>query len=133
MIEVKLSIVVPHDLQYVIVEDPLPGGRGGDGHQPAHHQPDRRRAADTQEKRRRLAVVKDWWWTPTHTELRDEKVALFATELAPGTYEFTYQIRASLPGKFLTLPPTAYADVLPGGVGTRRRERVHDQRVNSQP
>jgi uncharacterized protein YfaS (alpha-2-macroglobulin family) len=33
---------------------------------------------------------------------------LFAAELAPGSYEFRYQIRASLPGQFRLLPPTAY-------------------------
>ena len=38
---------------------------------------------------------------------------LFETHLAPGTYEFTYQIRASLPGEFLTLPPTAYQMYFP--------------------
>ena len=58
------------------------------------------------------AAAKDWrwnnWWTPTHVDLRDEKTALFATWLEPGSYEFRYQIRASLPGEFLTLPPTAY-------------------------
>ncbi|MCP6756481.1 hypothetical protein NL533_33140, partial [Klebsiella pneumoniae] len=48
-----------------------------------------------------------WWWTPTHVDLRDEKVAMFATTLDPGTYEFTYSIRASLPGAFLVLPVTA--------------------------
>ena len=32
---------------------------------------------------------------------------LFETALDPGTYEFSYQIRASLPGEYLTLPPTA--------------------------
>ena len=31
----------------------------------------------------------------------------FETALDPGTYEFSYQIRASLPGEYLTLPPTA--------------------------
>jgi uncharacterized protein YfaS (alpha-2-macroglobulin family) len=55
----------------------------------------------------------DWWWQPTHTELRDEKVAMFSTWLGPGSYEFTYQIRASLPGKFQTLPPTAYQMYFP--------------------
>ena len=47
------------------------------------------------------------WWSPTHVDLRDEKTVLFATALAPGSYEFRYQIRASLPGRFRLLPPTA--------------------------
>ena len=54
-----------------------------------------------------------WWWTPTHVDLRDEKAVMFATELQPGTYEFKYTIRASLPGTFLTLPVTAYQMYFP--------------------
>ena len=38
---------------------------------------------------------------------------MFATSLEPGTYEFTYSIRASLPGTFLTLPVTAYQMYFP--------------------
>jgi hypothetical protein len=38
---------------------------------------------------------------------------MFANELNPGSYQFKYQIRASLPGSFLTLPPTAYQMYFP--------------------
>ena len=38
---------------------------------------------------------------------------MFAAALEPGTYEFTYAIRASLPGTFLTLPVTAYQMYFP--------------------
>jgi alpha-2-macroglobulin len=47
-----------------------------------------------------------WWWF-THSELRDEKVALFATNLPAGTYEYTYQIRAGVDGTFNVLPAHA--------------------------
>ena len=40
-------------------------------------------------------------------ELRDEKAALFATYLPRGTYEYTYSIRASLPGEFRVIPTHA--------------------------
>ena len=50
---------------------------------------------------------------PTHTELRDKKVALFATWLPRGTYQYTYQMRASVPGRFLTLPAIAYQMYFP--------------------
>ncbi|GAB4515507.1 MAG: hypothetical protein Kow0047_27420 [Anaerolineae bacterium] len=52
-------------------------------------------------------------WIPTHTELRDEKVVLFATWLSRGTYRYTYQMRASLPGRYLVLPATAYEMYFP--------------------
>ena len=37
---------------------------------------------------------------------------LFATSLAPGTYEFTYQLRVATPGQFL-MPVTAYEMYFP--------------------
>jgi hypothetical protein len=41
------------------------------------------------------------------------KVALFAQYLPRGTYEYTYLMRASVPGEFLTMPSTAYEMYFP--------------------
>jgi hypothetical protein len=112
VIDVKLTVVVPNSMYYFIVEDPLPAGA---------------EALDTSLKTTSKTVegpkveqtdvsaapYPKWSWTPDHVELRDEKAVLFQTALDPGTYEFTYQIRASLPGEFLTLPPTAYQMYFP--------------------
>ena len=106
VLDVKLTVVVPNSLYYVVVEDPLPAGV---------------EALDVSLKTTSKTVEgpkveeenegynpwADWGWQPTHVELRDEKAVLFETALDPGTYEFSYQIRASLPGEYLTLPPTA--------------------------
>ncbi len=48
----------------------------------------------------------DWWryWLPTHTDIRDEKVTLFADYLPSGTYEYTFLVRAGLPGEYRVLP-----------------------------
>ena len=115
VISVKLNIVVPHSLYYVVVEDPLPAGTeavdtsllttSGLAQGPQMQK--------TPDQSAKSPSSWDWWWTPTHTELRDEKVAMFATSLAPGAYQFTYQIRASVPGQFLTLPPTGYEMYFP--------------------
>jgi alpha-2-macroglobulin len=112
VIEVILNIVAPNSLHYVVVEDSLPAGT---------------EALDTSLRTTSITAQGpsleqnatgarsgwSWWWTPTHTDLRDEKVVLFATDLNPGSYQFKYQIRASLPGSFLTLPPTAYQMYFP--------------------
>jgi hypothetical protein len=45
--------------------------------------------------------------------MRDEKVVLFATYLPKGTYEYTYLMRASVPGEFLTMPALAYEMYFP--------------------
>jgi len=53
-----------------------------------------------------------WWWF-SHTEMRDEKVVLFANYLPRGTYEYTYLMRASVPGEFLVIPTLAYQMYFP--------------------
>ncbi len=108
VVEVKLTLIAPNDLHYVIVEDPLPAGAEAIdtslattsvvGEQPEISRTDRR---------------SPWggrgygWWYFSHAELRDEKAVLFATFLPRGTYEYTYQIRASLPGEFRVIPTHA--------------------------
>jgi len=106
---VKLTMIAPNDLHFLVLEDPLPAGC---------------EAIDTSLKTSRSITTQpafaqvdqpegpyDWWWRrywPSHTELRDEKTALFATYLPKGTYEYTYQLRCSTAGEFKVLPTTAY-------------------------
>ncbi len=108
VIRVKLTIIAPNDLHYLVVEDPLPAGC---------------EALDTSLKTTSAAYQgpeltrqdgrPPYWWYFTQTELRDEKVALFATYLGKGTYEYSYLIRASVPGRFLTMPSHAYEMYFP--------------------
>jgi hypothetical protein len=110
VLEVVVDIIAPDTLHYVVVEDPLPAGL---------------EALDTSLKTTSVAVAgpemeaqeaegrPGWWWTPTDVDLRDEKTALFATTMEPGSYRFTYQARATVPGEFLTLPPTGYQMYFP--------------------
>jgi alpha-2-macroglobulin len=109
VLQVKLSIVAPNDLYYVVVEDPLPAGT---------------EAIDTSLKTTsqvgqapKLSRVNPddpfggydgwgWWWF-SQTEMRDEKVVLFATRLPKGAYEYTYMLRAGLAGEFKVMPSVA--------------------------
>jgi len=112
-IQVKLTIIAPHDLHYVVIEDPFPAGAEG---------------VDTSLKTTSLTEESpeinrtdrnspwggSWgWWYFRHTELRDEKAVLFATYLPRGTYEYTYLIRASLPGEYHAIPTHAYEMYFP--------------------
>jgi len=113
VLNVTVSIVVPHALHYLIVEDPLPAGAEAIDvslrtTSVTAQGPDVERAEE-----RKADYWRYGWWSPTHVELRDEKAVLFATWLAPGAYEFNYQVRAALPGRFLTLPTTAYEMYFP--------------------
>jgi len=108
VIQVKLTIIAPNDLHYLVVEDPLPAGcealdtslktTSATYQSPGLIQQDSRRP---------------YWWYFCESELHDEKVALFATYLSKGTYEYTYLIQASLAGRFLTMPAHAYEMYFP--------------------
>jgi uncharacterized protein YfaS (alpha-2-macroglobulin family) len=113
VIQVKLTLIAPNDLHYVVVEDPFPAGAEGVdqslkttsvvGETPELTRTDRRDP---------WGGGYGWWWF-SHTELRDEKAVLFATYLPRGTYEYTYLIRASLPGEYSVIPTQAYQMYFP--------------------
>jgi uncharacterized protein YfaS (alpha-2-macroglobulin family) len=103
VIRVDLTIIAPHDLYYVVVEDPLPAGA---------------EAIDTGLATTSLLAMdptlnrqdsRYWWWWRwySRSELRDEKVVLFADFLPKGTYEYSYTMRATLPGDYHVIPTLA--------------------------
>ncbi|MGD8518461.1 MAG: MG2 domain-containing protein [Anaerolineae bacterium] len=111
LIKVKLTIIAPTDLHYVVVEDPLPAGFEGvdlslKTTSVVGEQPSLRNVTVQEETDWYRWYGWGWWWF-SHSEMRDEKVSLFAHYLPRGTYEYTYLMRAGLPGRFLVMPATA--------------------------
>jgi uncharacterized protein YfaS (alpha-2-macroglobulin family) len=114
LVRVRLTVVVPASVHYIVVDDPLPAGLEAidstiltDTAVPASYT-----KTDYEER--------GWgWWYFTHTELQDEKVVLSADYLPAGTYVFTYLARASTAGTFKVIPPTASEFYFPdvGGRG----------------
>ncbi len=121
VIQVKLTLIAPTDLNYVVVESPLPAGfEGVDvslkttsviGMQPTlvNHN-----VAEENGWLRRYGW--GWWWF-SHSELRDEKVTLFAAYLPRGTYEYTYLMRAGVAGEYHVMPAVAYQMYFPDVFG----------------
>ncbi len=112
-VRVKLTIIAPHDLHYVVVEDPFPAGAEG-----VDASLKTTSIADESAELLRTDQSNPWgggwgWWWFRHTELRDEKAVLFATYLPRGTYEYTYLIRASTPGEYRAIPTHAYEMYFP--------------------
>jgi uncharacterized protein YfaS (alpha-2-macroglobulin family) len=119
LVRVRLTVVVPQSVHYLLVEDPLPAGL---------------EAVDTSLKTSPQGYVpeaQDWqrmdglgwgWWHFNHVELRDEKVVLSADYLPAGSYTYTYLARASTVGTFQVIPPTAqefyFPDVYGRGEGS---------------
>jgi uncharacterized protein YfaS (alpha-2-macroglobulin family) len=109
VVQVKLTVIAPHDLYYVVVEDPLPAGAEAIDTSLAttsrlEQEPGLYRETDDES----WYGFYYWWWSwYSRSEMRDDKVVLFADYLPAGTYEYTYTFRATQPGEYQVIPTTA--------------------------
>ena len=88
LIRVRLTVELPEDMWYVIVEDPLPAG------------------TEAVNGTLNTAAIGEgggrYYWS--HPDLRDEKAVFFTTHLWEGVHEYTYLIRATTAGSFRAMP-----------------------------
>jgi hypothetical protein len=110
LIEVRVTIIAPTDLHYVVIEDPIPAGTEAvnpnlNTEQQIGTQP----AFDLADP---LSQGWGWWWF-SNIEFRDEQVRLYATYLPAGTYEFKYSLRAGLAGTYNVIPTQGYEFYFP--------------------
>ncbi len=114
LVKVRLTMVVPESVHYIMIEDPLPAG---------FETLDASLATDTSVPSAYTSQDyedRGWgWWYFNHIELHDEKVVLSSDYLPAGTYVFTYLARASTAGVFKVIPTTASEFYFPdvGGRG----------------
>lgn len=102
IISVTVTIVAPTDLYHVMVETPIPAGVEPVDPNLAATSPDFYGPPELTP----INPVQGGWgvWTPSFTDYRDDQVTLFATYLPAGAYEYTFLVRAALPGEFRVLP-----------------------------
>ena len=114
-IQVRLTIIAPHDLYYVVVEDPFPAGcEAIDTTLATTSLTDLEPGLYRQSERGGWPRFYWWWWRwYTRSELRDEKLALFANYLPAGTYTYQYTLRATVPGEYHVLPTSAHEFYFP--------------------
>jgi uncharacterized protein YfaS (alpha-2-macroglobulin family) len=112
VLTVRLTITLPQDIYYFVLEDPIPAGTEGVDTS----------LLTTSRQVEGPQLAREWerdpfwywgWWWFDHTEMRDEQVNLYADFLSAGTYVYTYQVRASIAGEFQTMPSYAYAFYFP--------------------
>jgi uncharacterized protein YfaS (alpha-2-macroglobulin family) len=105
---VRVTLVAPRPLHYLLLEVPLPAGF---------------EAVDTSLLTTSAAAAgpqleevtedeapwwrRGWWSYWSASQLRDERVALFAERLGRGTYEYSFLMRASVAGQFNVVPARA--------------------------
>ena len=100
LVQVRLTLNVPTLLRYFALEDMLPAGL-----EPLNASLKTTSVAAAEPN---LDGGDNYWWIFERSEIRDNRVALFAEELPSGTYTYTYLARAVIPGSFQTLPATGY-------------------------
>ncbi len=93
-IRVRLTLNVPRDMAYVLIEDPFPAGC----------EVSERGDADE---------VTDWnyWWSSL--DVRDDRIAFFARTLSAGQHVIEYNLRAQTPGTYRALPTLLQAMYAP--------------------
>ncbi len=105
---VRVTLIVPSDQYYILVEDPYPAGmepidtslKTSEGPPADFSTADPLRAG--------------WgWWRFSRSELRDDRLLLFADFLPAGTYQYTYQVEVVHPGEYRVLPTRAWALYFP--------------------
>lgn len=119
LVKVRLTVVAPTDLHYVVVEDFLPAGL-----EPV----DASLRTTSQEVRERLELEQRlladanhktyrWWSYPTsyfsHVDMRDNRVVLFATYLPQGVHQYVYFLQATTSGEYNVLPARGYEMYFP--------------------
>ncbi len=131
-VKVNLSVVVRDRANYVVVDDPLPAGfeglnprfvtsgvSGGSG-SVDYGRPGPVGISGLRGRRR-------WWypwWTFDHSDLRDDRMLLFADHLPAGVYTYSYTARATTIGEFHLPPIKAEAMYEPERFGHSSSSRV---------
>lgn len=120
MVQVRLRIVAPNTLRYLVIEDFFPAG--AEAINPNLATSPQRGATPRGE--RIDARRQGWgWWCFDQVEFCDEKAGIYASYLPRGVYEFVYTIRPSIAGDFNVIPPVAhemyFPEVYGWGAGTR--------------
>jgi alpha-2-macroglobulin len=114
VVRVKLTVVVPADRNYVVLEDLLPAGlepidtklRTTDVTLAARLEAERRDlAAAGQGQATYYAPWFRWYYNPwQQVDVRDDRVVLYAQRLPKGVYEYVYYARATTVGDFFVPP-----------------------------
>ncbi|MHC5028909.1 MAG: alpha-2-macroglobulin family protein, partial [Planctomycetota bacterium] len=97
MVLVSLTVTSPSDRNYVVVDDALPAGLEA-----------LNTSFVTSDRVATQAAGSDrWWGSFNHTEIRDDRVLLFADYLTRGEHRYSYVARATTPGSFVHPPVQA--------------------------
>ncbi|MDC0719607.1 Ig-like domain-containing alpha-2-macroglobulin family protein [Nannocystis bainbridge] len=134
LVRVNLTLVAKDRANYVVVDDPLPAGFEGQNAKFSTTLRDVQGGVESQSVDSNVPFFGElggwWWWRPwwrfSHTEMRDDRMLLFADHLPAGVYTYSYTARATSIGDFSLPPVRAEAMYMPEvfGHGASTKVRV---------
>lgn len=115
LVQVRVTVVAPTDLHYVVVEDYLPAGLEPiDTSLKTTSQATRLMLQQLREALQPQKTRRWFYFNPfEHVEMRDNRVVLFATFLPKGISQYVYLARAKTPGEFRVIPARAAETYFP--------------------
>ena len=122
LVRVTLRITTSQQRSNVAVEDLLPAGLEALNAQLTTTSSEALGEADDEEVG--PGTVRSWAAGIDHTEIKDDRVLLFATILEPGTFTYTYIARATTPGTYLAPPAQVEEMYAPEVMGRTKAVRV---------
>ena len=112
LLQVRLTLVVPQSLHYVVIDDPLPAGL-----EAVDASLNTSQDVPTQYQSQDYDKYGWGWWYFYYKQIYDQKVVMSADYLPAGTYTITYLARAATVGSFHVLPATAKEFYFPDVAG----------------
>ncbi len=125
-VKISLNVVVRDRANYIVVDDALPAGF--EGLNPRFVTSGAGAVTGTVTTGGGPSVGRHRWWYPwwtfDHSDLRDDRMLLFADMLPAGVYTYAYTARATTIGDFLLPPVKAEAMYEPERFGHSSSSRV---------
>jgi len=125
-IKISLNVVVRDRANYIVVDDALPAGF--EGLNPRFVTSGAGAVTGTVTTGGPSGAYRSRWWYPwwtfDHSDLRDDRMLLFADMLPAGVYTYAYTARATTIGDFLLPPVKAEAMYEPERFGHSSSSRV---------
>ena len=112
LVQVRLTLVVPQSLHYLVIDDPLPAGL-----EAVDASLNTSQEVPTQYQAQDYDKYGWGWWYFYYKQIYDQKVVMSADYLPAGTYTINYLARAATAGQFHVLPATAKEFYFPDVAG----------------
>jgi hypothetical protein len=119
---VKVTVTSNTDYEYFMLEDPLPAGVEVIKDESGYNIIGESAYRGSREQEYEGEGDSGFWYAAK--EIRDEKVAFFATRLPVGRHEFMYLLRAQIPGDYHVMPTIANLMYYPEYQGNGNEARV---------